>query len=64
MKTCPVVTAEVEGGCCLGVFGRSERTTMPVNLLPLVQLWAVTSGASVEDLIQKRTADIAHKVCF
>lgn len=31
METCPVVTAEVEGVCSLGVFSRSERTTMPVN---------------------------------
>lgn len=37
---------------------------MPINLLPLMQLWAVTCGASVEKPIQKQAVDAVHKVCF
>lgn len=45
-------------------FSRRESTTMLINLLPLMRLWAVTSGASVEEPIQKWAADVVHKVCF
>jgi len=45
-------------------FSKRERTAMPINLLPLMQLWAVTCGASVEKPIQKQAVDVVHKVCF